>query len=141
MRGCGRQMKGRRAAAVVVMRTCKRDFPGADHDTSERLAVEVDADERAIVTALGTLREDASISLEAVGYLMGTNPAQLSRYLKGTTPRHSQTTSAPRITVLHILSSVNRRSRSNVTSGPHRSRQWRSKRRDLIRWRKAQTST
>jgi len=77
--------KGRRAAAVVVMRTCKRDFPGADQDTSERLAAEVAADERAIVDALGALREDASISLEAVGYLMGTNPAQLSRYLKGTT--------------------------------------------------------
>jgi hypothetical protein len=75
--------KGRRAAAVVVMRTCKRDFPGADQDTSERLAAEVAADERAIVDALGALREDASISREAVGYLMGTQPRTIVALSEG----------------------------------------------------------
>jgi transcriptional regulator with XRE-family HTH domain len=65
------------------MRTCRKDFPGVDRQTSDRLALDVKTDEEMMVGALAELRRSASVSLEAIGYLLGSDPAQVSRYLKG----------------------------------------------------------
>ena len=65
------------------MKTRRRDFPGTDPETSERLAREVASDENAIINALLELRQTNSMSLEAIGFLLGTDPSQISRYLKG----------------------------------------------------------
>jgi transcriptional regulator with XRE-family HTH domain len=66
------------------MKHCRRDFPGLDRDTSDRLAADVVTDENAILHEIGELRRLSSVSLEAIGYLIGSDPAQLSRYLRGT---------------------------------------------------------
>ena len=65
------------------MRTRTRDFPGADHATSERLALDVAQDEQAIIHEILELRRSHPISLEAIGFMLGTDPSQISRYLKG----------------------------------------------------------
>ena len=65
------------------MRTRIRDFPGTDHETSERLAREVAQDEEAILNAILGLRQTDPMSLEAIGFLLGADPSQISRYLKG----------------------------------------------------------
>ena len=67
-----------------MMRTCKHNFPGTDRDTSDSFARDVASDEKAMIDAISDLRHKESSSLEAIGYLMGADPAQLSRYLKGT---------------------------------------------------------
>jgi len=67
-----------------MMRTCNRHFPGTDRDTSDGYARDVAADEKALIDAIEELRQKEASSLEAIGYLMGADPAQLSRYLKGT---------------------------------------------------------
>ena len=66
------------------MRTRTRDFPGADHETSERLALEVASDEKNIISEVLELRRDNPMSLEAIGFLLGADPSQISRYLNGT---------------------------------------------------------
>lgn len=66
------------------MRTRTRDFPGADHETSERLALDVASDEKAIVDEILELRRENPMSLEAIGFLLGADPSQISRYLNGT---------------------------------------------------------
>jgi transcriptional regulator with XRE-family HTH domain len=66
------------------MRTCNRHFPGTDRTTSNGYERDVAIDEKAMIDAISNLRERESASLEAIGYLMGADPAQLSRYLKGT---------------------------------------------------------
>ena len=66
------------------MRTCNRNFPGTDRQTSNGYERDVAIDEKAMIDAISDLREKESASLEAIGYLMGADPAQLSRYLKGT---------------------------------------------------------
>ena len=65
------------------MKTRTRDFPGADPETSERLAAEIAGDEKAIIDQLLELRRGNPISLEAIGYLLGADPSQISRYLNG----------------------------------------------------------
>ena len=65
------------------MRTSKREFPGVDRQTSDRLALDVKTDEQAIIEEIAELRRQSAVSLEAMGYLMGSDPAQISRYLKG----------------------------------------------------------
>ena len=65
------------------MRTCKRNVPGVDRQTSDMLALDVKTDEQAIIEEIVELRRQSSVSLEAIGYLMGSDPAQISRYLKG----------------------------------------------------------
>ncbi len=65
------------------MKTCNRHFPGADPETSRRFQSDVAADEKAIVEAIASLRDKQS--LEAIGFLLGADPAQISRHLKGTT--------------------------------------------------------
>jgi Helix-turn-helix len=65
------------------MKTRRRDFPGTDSETSERLAREVAFDEEAIMNALIELREINAMSLEAIGFLLGSDPSQISRYLRG----------------------------------------------------------
>jgi hypothetical protein len=67
---------------VIVMRSCNRNFPGAAPEVSDQFASDVAADEKAIVGAIAALRGEAS-SLEAIGYLLGTDPAQISRHLRG----------------------------------------------------------
>jgi transcriptional regulator with XRE-family HTH domain len=67
-----------------MMRTCNHNFPGTDRDTSDKFARDVASDEKAMIDAISDLRHKESSSLEAIGYLMGADPAQLSRYLKGT---------------------------------------------------------
>jgi hypothetical protein len=64
------------------MRTCNRNFPGTDLGISQQLETDVAADEKAIVDAIARLRQNQS--LEAIGFLLGADPAQLSRHLKGT---------------------------------------------------------
>ncbi len=66
------------------MKTCKRDFPGVDRATSNQLALDVKTDEQAIIEKIAELRRQSAVSLKAMGYLMGSDPAQISRYLKGT---------------------------------------------------------
>jgi transcriptional regulator with XRE-family HTH domain len=65
------------------MRTRTRDFPGTDSETSTRLAFEVAQDERAMVDEILALRRTNPMSLEAIGFLLGTDPGQISRYLRG----------------------------------------------------------
>lgn len=65
------------------MRTRTRDFPGADRETNERLALDVARDEEAIINTILELRRTNPTSLEAIGFLLGTDPSQISRYLKG----------------------------------------------------------
>ena len=65
------------------MRTRARDFPGTDRETNERLALEVARDEEAFINAILELRRTNTMSLEAIGFLLGTDPSQISRYLKG----------------------------------------------------------
>lgn len=62
----------------------KQNFTGTDRGTSDRLASEVAADEQTIVAAIRELRENEGVSLEALGFFLGTEAAQLSRHLKGT---------------------------------------------------------
>jgi hypothetical protein len=64
------------------MRTCSRNFPGADPEVGDQFALDVAADETAIVDAIAALRGEDS-SFEAIGYLLGTTPAQVSRHLRG----------------------------------------------------------
>lgn len=64
------------------MKTCNRHFPGTDIETSRQLQSDVDVDEKAIVEAIAALRQKES--LEAIGFLLGADPAQISRHLKGT---------------------------------------------------------
>ncbi len=61
-----------------------RNFPGTDRRTSERYASDVDADENDIIAAIRALRETEGQSLEALGFLLGLEPAQLSRHLNCT---------------------------------------------------------
>jgi hypothetical protein len=64
------------------MRSCNRNFPGAAPEVSNQFALDVASDEKAIVDAIAALRGEAS-SLGAIGYLLGTDPAQISRHLRG----------------------------------------------------------
>lgn len=66
------------------MKTRTRDFPGTDQETSERLASEVAFDEKTIIGEMLELRRNNSMSLEAIGFLLGADPSQISRYLNGT---------------------------------------------------------
>jgi hypothetical protein len=63
------------------MKTCNRHFPGTDPEISQQFQSDVAADEKAIVEAIAALREKQS--LEAIGFLLGADPAQISRHLKG----------------------------------------------------------
>jgi hypothetical protein len=65
------------------MRTRTRDFPGTDQETSRRLALDVARDEEACINEILELRRTNPMSLEAIGFLLGTDPSQISRYLKG----------------------------------------------------------
>ena len=60
-----------------------QSFPGTDRHTSDQFGSEVSADEQAIVAAIYEVRKREGISLEALGFLLGTEAAQLSRHLKG----------------------------------------------------------
>ena len=63
------------------MRTHTRDFPGTDETTSRTMALDVAEDEEAIIHSIHELRRSNPISLEAMGFLLGTGPGQISRYL------------------------------------------------------------
>ena len=65
------------------MKSCKRDFPGVDRKTSNQLALDVKTDEQTIIEQIAEIRRQSAVSLEAIGYLLGSDPAQISRYLKG----------------------------------------------------------
>ena len=64
------------------MKTCNRHFPGTDGNVSRQFEADVAADEKAIIGAIAALRKTES--LEAIGFLLGADPAQISRHLKGT---------------------------------------------------------
>ena len=64
------------------MRTCNRNFPGTELEISRQFEADVTADEKAIIEAIAALRQKES--LEAIGFLLGADPAQISRHLKGT---------------------------------------------------------
>ena len=79
------------------MRIGNRHFPGTDRETSEGYERDVATDEKAMIDRIAELRLTETSSLEAIGYLIGANPAQLSRYLKGirgTTPTNYLTNRA-----------------------------------------------
>jgi transcriptional regulator with XRE-family HTH domain len=63
------------------MRTRTRDFPGTDEATSQRMALDVAEDEDAIIQSVLELRRSNPMSLEAMGFLLGTGAGQISRYL------------------------------------------------------------
>ena len=63
------------------MRTRTRDFPGTDEATSQRMAIDVAQDEEAIIHSVMELRRTSPMSLEAMGFLLGTGAGQISRYL------------------------------------------------------------
>lgn len=63
------------------MRTRTRDFPGTDEATSQRMALDVAEDEEAIIHSVLELRRSNPMSLEAMGFLLGTGAGQISRYL------------------------------------------------------------
>jgi len=63
------------------MRTRTRDFPGTDEATSQQMALEVAQDEEAIIQSVLDLRRTSPMSLEAMGFLLGTGAGQISRYL------------------------------------------------------------
>lgn len=65
------------------MRTRTRDFPGADHETSQRLAREVACDEKQIIDEILERRQGSAMSLESIGFMLGADPSQISRYLNG----------------------------------------------------------
>lgn len=65
------------------MKTRRQDFPGTDSETSKRLTLEVASDEAEMINALLELRQTNSLSLEAIGFLLGADPSQISRYLRG----------------------------------------------------------
>ena len=65
------------------MRTSNLHFPGLDKQTSDQLVADVVADQEAVLTAIRNLREEADVSLEALGFVLGCDAAHLSRYLKG----------------------------------------------------------
>lgn len=65
------------------MRACKRNFPGVDTQTSDRLALDVAVDERAILKSIDELRKKETASLEAMAYMLGNSPGRLSQYLRG----------------------------------------------------------
>ena len=65
------------------MRTGNLHFPGLDKQTSDQLVADVVADQEAVLTAIRNLREEADVSLEALGFVLGCDAAHLSRYLKG----------------------------------------------------------
>ena len=60
------------------------NFPGVDRRVSGRFASDVAADEQAIIAEIRALREREGVRLEALGFLLGADPAQLSRHLNGT---------------------------------------------------------
>lgn len=66
------------------MRTRTRDFPGVEHETSELLAREVASDEKLIIDEVLAKRRDNGMSLESIGFMLGADPSQISRYLNGT---------------------------------------------------------
>ena len=64
------------------MRTATQSVPTARlAKVTER---DVATDEKAMIDRIAELRLKETSSLEAIGYLIGADPAQLSRYLKGT---------------------------------------------------------
>lgn len=66
------------------MRTRTRDFPGTDSESNERLTLDVARDEETIINEILEIRRASSMSLEAIGFLLGADPSQISRYLNGT---------------------------------------------------------
>ena len=67
-----------------MMRTRTRDFPGTDHETSQRLALDVADDEKLIINEILERRQENPMSSEAIGFMLGADPSQISRYLNGT---------------------------------------------------------
>lgn len=65
------------------MRSCSKTFPGADRKTSDQFASDVSDDERAMVTALRSLRAREALSLEEVGFILGMGAGPLSRCMSG----------------------------------------------------------
>jgi hypothetical protein len=65
----------------VGMRTRTRHFPGADSKASERMMRDVEADEQTAIDMIAQLRRSSAISLETIGFMLGTGAQQISRYL------------------------------------------------------------
>lgn len=68
------------------MRTRNVNFPGVDRSTAQRFASDVADDETAVCAQLAALRVAERASLESIGFLLGSDPARISRYLKGASP-------------------------------------------------------
>jgi transcriptional regulator with XRE-family HTH domain len=84
------------------MRACNRHFPGTDDDVSERMTRDIETDEAAMLEQLRALRAAEGASLESIGFLLGADPAQVSRYLKGSA-------NIPLITYLRIARALGAR--------------------------------
>jgi hypothetical protein len=52
-----------------------------DGKTSARMTGDVDADEQTAIAAISELRRSSAISLETIGFMLGTGANQISRYL------------------------------------------------------------
>ena len=78
-----------------MMRTRTRDFPGTDHETSQRLALDVADDEKLIINEILERRQENPMSLEVIGFyalepiqpyfpliLNGTSGVTLTNYLR-----------------------------------------------------------
>lgn len=61
-----------------------KDFPGTDPNTNDKFLKDVAANQQAIVAAISSLRQHEAVSLEEIGFLLGVQAGQISRYLNGT---------------------------------------------------------
>jgi transcriptional regulator with XRE-family HTH domain len=60
-----------------------KGFPGTDDQTGAQFVKDVCDDERAILEAIRSVRQEQALSLEEIGFLLGVGAGQISRYLRG----------------------------------------------------------
>lgn len=60
-----------------------KDFPGTDGQTNRQFVKDIHDDERAIIDAIHSVRKEQAVSLEEIGFILGVEASQISRYLTG----------------------------------------------------------
>ncbi len=60
----------------------KRDFPGADAEINASMSRDVEQDVTALLEVLSGPRTKNRVSLEALGYVLGTSGGHISKYLR-----------------------------------------------------------
>lgn len=66
------------------MKTRLRKFPGTDAHAGAKMSLDVDADEQAALNNLAKLRQNKAITLETIGFMLGTAGNHISRYFNRT---------------------------------------------------------